>query len=57
MKVIVAALVVAAIGAAIGVVNGVIVSKMGVNAFIATLGTGTVVVGLNYAIRAEFRCN
>jgi ribose transport system permease protein len=37
------------IGAAIGVINGVIVSKMGVNAFIATLGTGTVVVGLNYA--------
>jgi ribose transport system permease protein len=42
-------LVVVAIGAAIGVVNGVIVSKIGVNAFIATLGTGTVVVGLNYA--------
>jgi ribose transport system permease protein len=45
----IALLVVVAIGAAIGVVNGVIVSKMGVNAFIATLGTGTVVVGLNYA--------
>ena len=37
------------IGALIGVVNGLIVSKIGVNAFIATLGTGTVVVGLNYA--------
>jgi ribose transport system permease protein len=45
----IALLIVVAIGAAIGVVNGVIVSKMGVNAFIATLGTGTVVVGLNYA--------
>ena len=45
----VAMLIVVAIGAAIGVINGVIVSKMGVNAFIATLGTGTVVVGLNYA--------
>jgi ribose transport system permease protein len=37
------------VGALIGIVNGVIVSKVGVNAFIATLGTGTVVVGLNYA--------
>lgn len=36
-------------GAVIGIVNGLIVSKVGVNAFIATLGTGTVVVGLNYA--------
>jgi ribose transport system permease protein len=44
-----AMLVVLAIGAAIGIINGVIVSKLGVNAFIATLGTGTVVVGLNYA--------
>lgn len=38
-----------ALGAAIGVVNGLVVSKIGVNAFIATLGTGTIVVGLNYA--------
>lgn len=38
-----------ALGAVIGVVNGLIVSKIGVNAFIATLGTGTIVVGLNYA--------
>ena len=45
----IAMLIVVAIGAAIGVINGVIVSKMGVNAFIATLGTGTIVVGLNYA--------
>jgi ribose transport system permease protein len=37
------------IGAFIGIVNGMIVSKIGVNAFIATLGTGTMVVGLNYA--------
>ena len=34
-------------GAVIGIINGVIVSKLGVNAFIATLGTGTVVVGMN----------
>ncbi|HEX4767525.1 MAG TPA: ABC transporter permease [Lichenihabitans sp.] len=41
--------VVMALGTLIGLVNGLIVSKIGVNAFIATLGTGTVVVGLNYA--------
>jgi ribose transport system permease protein len=45
----VAMLIVIGVGAAIGIINGVIVSKLGVNAFIATLGTGTVVVGLNYA--------
>lgn len=44
-----AIVVVIAVGTLIGVVNGLIVSKIGVNAFIATLGTGTVVVGLNYA--------
>jgi len=44
-----AILAVIGVGIVIGVVNGVIVSKIGVNAFIATLGTGTVVVGLNYA--------
>ena len=37
------------LGTCIGIVNGIIVSKVGVNAFIATLGTGTIVVGLNYA--------
>lgn len=44
-----AILAVVGIGGFIGIVNGIIVSKIGVNAFIATLGTGTVVVGLNYA--------
>jgi ribose transport system permease protein len=44
-----AILAVIAAGMAIGILNGLIVSKVGVNAFIATLGTGTVVVGLNYA--------
>ena len=44
-----AMLVVVGIGALIGIVNGIIVSKIGVNAFIATLGTGTVIIGLNYA--------
>ena len=36
-------------GLIIGILNGLVVSKLGVNAFIATLGTGTLVVGLNYA--------
>jgi ribose transport system permease protein len=45
----VAMLLVICVGMAIGVVNGMVVTKIGVNAFIATLGTGTVVVGLNYA--------
>jgi ribose transport system permease protein len=44
-----AILAVVGMGVLIGIVNGTIVSKIGVNAFIATLGTGTVVVGLNYA--------
>lgn len=37
-----------AIGAVIGLANGLIVTRLGVNALIATLGTGTIVVGLNY---------
>ena len=44
-----AILLVIALGTIIGIVNGIVVSKIGVNAFIATLGTGTIVVGLNYA--------
>jgi ribose transport system permease protein len=37
------------VGACIGLVNGLIVTKMRVNSVIATLGTGTIVVGLNFA--------
>jgi ribose transport system permease protein len=44
-----AIIVVIGVGTIIGIVNGIVVSKIGVNAFIATLGTGTIVVGLNYA--------
>jgi ribose transport system permease protein len=36
-------------GAAIGLANGLIVTKVGVNALVTTLGVGTVVVGLTYA--------
>ena len=49
LPIIAAVVIVVGAGTLIGVVNGIIVSKIGVNAFIATLGTGTVVVGLNYA--------
>ncbi len=38
-----------AAGLAVGLVNGLLVTQLGVNALIATLGTGTVIVGLNYA--------
>jgi ribose transport system permease protein len=34
--------------AAIGLVNGLIITKAGVHSFVATLGTGTIVVGLNF---------
>lgn len=44
-----AILAVLACGALIGVINGLIVTKIGVNSVIATLGTGTIVVGLNFA--------
>jgi ribose transport system permease protein len=37
-------------GAAVGLVNGLIVTKIGVNPLVATLGVGTLVVGVNYAI-------
>lgn len=36
------------VGSLIGIANGALVTKLGVNALIATLGTGTVVLGLNY---------
>jgi ribose transport system permease protein len=45
----VAILIVLALGALIGVVNGLIVTKLKVNSVIATLGVGTILVGLSYA--------
>lgn len=38
-----------AAGAMIGLANGLIVTRVGVNPLIATLGVGTIVVGINYA--------
>lgn len=48
----VAVLAVIAAGALIGVVNGLIVTKLKVNSVIATLGVGTVLVGLAFAYSA-----
>jgi ribose transport system permease protein len=44
-----AILIVVAISAAIGMVNGLIITKLKVNSVVATLGTGSIVIGLNYA--------
>jgi ribose transport system permease protein len=49
MSMVVAIVFVLLIGAFIGFINGLIVTKLGVNALIATLGTGTVLVGIDYA--------
>jgi ribose transport system permease protein len=37
------------ISAVIGMVNGLIITKLKVNSVVATLGTGSIVIGLNYA--------
>lgn len=47
-----AVLVAVLFGALVGVANGLIVTKLGVNALIATLGTGTLLIGLEYAYSA-----
>ncbi len=38
------------IGALVGLLNGLVVTLMNVNALVATLGIGTVAVGVNYAV-------
>ena len=48
----VAILIVLVFGALIGVVNGLIVTKLKVNSVIATLGVGTILVGLAFAYSA-----
>jgi ribose transport system permease protein len=52
MAVPVAIAIVLAAGAAIGIINGLIITRARVNALIATLGTGTVLVGLNFGYAA-----
>ena len=48
----VAIVVVLLLGALIGIVNGLIVTKLRVNSVIATLGVGTIIVGLAFAYSA-----
>jgi len=48
----IAILVTLLIGALIGTVNGLLVTKVGVNAVVATLGVGTVLIGLAYGYTA-----
>ena len=45
----VAIILVLLVGVIIGIVNGYIVTKLGVNSVIATLGTGSILVGLTFA--------
>jgi ribose transport system permease protein len=52
LPVTVAIIIVLALGALIGVVNGLIVTKLRVNSVIATLGVGTILVGLSFAYSA-----
>ena len=39
-----------AVGAIVGLTNGLIVTRIGVNPLVTTLGVGTIVVGINYAV-------
>ncbi|MGJ9413842.1 ABC transporter permease [Aeromicrobium sp. CF4.19] len=43
-------LLILAAGVAIGLVSGLIVTKLGVNALVATIGVGSVVFGINYML-------
>jgi ribose transport system permease protein len=45
----IAILILIGVGALIGLLNGIIVTKARVNSVIATLGMGTIIVGLNFA--------
>lgn len=37
-------------GVVVGLVNGVLVTRLNINALVGTLGTGTVLIGINYSI-------
>ena len=52
LSMLVAILVTLVVGVAIGGVNGLVVTKARVNAVVATLGVGTVVVGMSYGYTA-----
>src|SRR2546425_1117840 len=46
----IAIIVTVACGMTVGLINGLIVTVIGVNALVTTLGIGTMVVGVSYAI-------
>ena len=46
----IALLVAIGFGALVGLFNATVVTKAGVNALVATLGTGSVLIGMNYII-------
>ncbi len=48
MPILLAIFAVLLVGALVGLINGLLVTKAGVNAVIATLGVGTVLIGINY---------
>lgn len=50
ISIVTALLLAIAIGALVGLLNGLVVTLMNVNALVATLGIGTVAVGINYAV-------
>ena len=52
LPIVVAILFTLALGAAIGAINGLLVTKVGVNAVVATLGVGTMLIGLSYGYTA-----
>jgi ribose transport system permease protein len=41
-----------AVGALIGIANGLVVTKLGVNALVGTLGVGSLAIGVNYLLTA-----
>lgn len=45
-----ALLAIVAVGALVGLINGLVVTKLGVNALVATLGVGSLVTGVNYLV-------
>jgi ribose transport system permease protein len=52
LSMLIAILITLVVGVAIGVINGLVVTKARVNAVVATLGVGTVVVGMSYGYTA-----
>ncbi len=50
VPIVVAILIAVAVGVIVGFINSILVTRLGVNALVATLGVGSVAVGVNYFI-------